>query len=166
MKQLSMIWIFLMMTVFSLPARGEDSTLLFTLKTEVNRTTLKNELRAGLWKGGKDGVDPLDMEAMLNGLFDVYFETTLSSGGSGHPLWWDIRSINPFQEWKLQLKAPPSQPVVMEWKQVPYDPLHNSILYTLVDLETGRETDLEEESGTLTFSTSGARTFTLKSRPR
>lgn len=166
MKQLSLIGVFLMAIFFPLLARGEDSTLLLTLKTEVNQGTLKNELRAGVWKGGKDELDPLDMEAMLNGLFDAYFQTAFSSSGSSHLLWWDIRSLNPSQEWKLQVKAPPRQPVVMEWKQIPYNPVHSSILYSLVDSETGQETELDKESGAITFLTSGSRTFILKSRPR
>jgi hypothetical protein len=148
-----------------LAAKGEDSTLLLTFKTEVNRSTLKNELRAGLWKEGKDGIDPLDMEAMLNGLFDVYFETS-SNGGPSHRLWWDIRSSKPTEEWKLQLKAPPRRPVVMEWKLIPYDTINRTVLYTLVDSETGQETVLEKELGTLTFLTSGSKTFIIKSRPR
>jgi hypothetical protein len=166
MKRLSLIGIFFMTLFFPFLARGEDSTLLLTLKTEVNKSIFKNELRAGLWKEGKDGFDPLDMEAMLNGLFDVYFEPTFSSGSSGHLLWWDIRSLKPSQEWKLQLKAPPRQLVVLEWKQIPYDPVHSSILYSLVDSETGRETGLDKESGILTFLTSGFKTFILKSRSR
>jgi hypothetical protein len=166
MKQWSLIGVFFAALFFPLMARGDDSTLLLTLKTEVNHSILKNELRAGLWKDGKDGFDPLDMAAMLNGVFDVYFEPPLSGGGSGHILWWDIRSSTGSQEWKLQIKAPARQPVVMEWKQIPYDPVNHSVLYSLVDSETGRETVLDMESGTLTFLTSGSKSFLLKSRPR
>ena len=41
-----------------------DTTLLFTVKTEVDHVLLKKDLRIGLWKEGKDGVDPMDTQAL------------------------------------------------------------------------------------------------------
>lgn len=163
MKRLILICLFF---IFIVPevVRGEDSTLFLTIKTMAGHSEVKNELRLGNWKNGKDGFDPLDVEAMTNGLFDSYFETPKENGNSVYLLWWDIRSLTPSQEWKLQLKAPPRQPVVMEWKQIPYNPGNGTLFYSILDPETGKETRLENGTGTLNFTSPGTQTFIIKSR--
>lgn len=152
-----------LITFFPGVSWGEDSTLLLTFKTELKSAVLKNELRAGLWKNGKDGLDPLDTVAMLNGQFDAYFEIPSSNGGPSHTLWWDIRSFG-IQEWKLHLKSPPSHQVTMQWRQIPYAPGTETVLYSIVDTATGRETRLENGIGILTWTSSGTQTFIIKSR--
>ncbi|MFI5303296.1 MAG: hypothetical protein ACHQYP_00750 [Nitrospiria bacterium] len=165
MKIFPLIGILLLTVFCPVLAWGGDSTLLMTFKTHVNQTILKNELRAGLWENGKDGFDPLDMDAMVNGVFDAYFVPSQTRGSSNRFLWWDIRSLSPSQVWKIQVKAPSGQRVLLEWKIIPFDLSNPSIWYSVVDTETGQETDLNNPSGTFTFSTSGKKTFILKSHP-
>ncbi len=144
-------------------AWGGDMTLLLTLKAEVRHAPVKNELRLGLWQKGKDGLDPLDVQAMVNGSFDAWLEISSANGKSNHKLWWDIRSLNPPQEWTLHINAPSGLPVTLEWKQLSAETKPEQVRFILSDPETGHETELTPPGGSVQISTQGTKTLTLKS---
>jgi hypothetical protein len=149
--------------LFPAVAWGEDLTLLLTLKTEVRHAPVKTELRLGLWQKGKDGLDTLDVQAMVNGSFDAWFEIPSSNGKSNHKLWWDIRTVNPSQEWTLHINAPSGLPVVLEWKQIPAVKNTDQVSFLLSDPETGHETELTPPAGSVQITTQGTKVLTLKS---
>ena len=137
-----------------------DTTLLFTVKTEVDHVLLKKDLRIGLWKEGKDGVDPMDTQALLNGLFDAYFDNPIENIP---PLWWDIRSLKPVQEWNLIIKAPEGEKVVLEWKQVPFAAGINQTSFNLIDSDTGQETPVDGTGAIEYSSPRSLKKFLIKS---
>lgn len=148
--------------IFPAAARGEDLTLLLTLKAEINDVPIKNELRLGLWQEGKDGIDSLDVRAMVNGSFDAYFEIPSKVEGSPHFLWWDIRSSNPSQEWKLHVNFPPGVPLVMDWKRIGLGEGSHTGLLVFIDPDTGHETHFNQDSGSLQLSPQGPKTYIIK----
>lgn len=166
MKRYTSIVFLLFILMFPTKVRGEDSTLILTFKSEANHSILKSELRAGLWKKGQDGPDPLDLEAMLNGPFEVHFESFPPESVPRHNLWWDIRSSNPWQEWKIQVMSPPHVMTVVEWREVHHETGKGPVTYNILDTETGQVRELDVTSGTFSFSTTGHKTLILKSRPR
>jgi hypothetical protein len=146
-------------------ARGEDTTLYLTIKSESGQGFFKKELRAGIWQSGQDGIDPLDLGAMPNGLFDAYFDNDLSPTGSRHLLWWDIRSRNPVQEWKLQVRSPSKAPIILEWKVVPFRTVTGPVHFTMTDTDSGKQYDFSSESGTEVLPTTGLKNLLIDSRP-
>jgi hypothetical protein len=158
------IYIFVIgILIFPSMARGEDVTLLLTLKAAVNQALIKNELRIGLWGNSKDGLDPQDVLAMTNGLFDAYFDLPSDNDKSPYHLWWDIHSQQSSQEWKLQIKSAPGETVSLEWKQIPLNEKGDRVEFILVDPDTGKETDLSPPSGFLQIvNLYGTKTMTIK----
>jgi hypothetical protein len=166
MKYLPSILFFLLVLLFPMIVRGEDSTMILTFRTDMNQTVVKNELRVGLWKKAKDGLDPLDLEAMLNGPVEIYFEPQNLNGLTEPKLWWDIRSSNPWQEWRIQVKTPPHILTEVSWREIHHETGKGPVTYSLLDTETGQLREMDVTSGTFSFSTSGVKTFILKTRPR
>jgi hypothetical protein len=166
MKTLPSILCFLLVLFFPMIVKGEDSTMVLTFRTDIDQTIVKNELRAGLWKIAKDGPDPLDLEAMLNGPVEIYFESPNLSGPVETKLWWDFRSSIPMQEWRIQVKAPPHILTEVAWREIHSGSGKGPVAYSLLDMETGQLREMDVTSGTFSFSTSGVKTFILKSHPR
>ncbi|MHB8482141.1 MAG: hypothetical protein ACYDBV_05300 [Nitrospiria bacterium] len=162
MKRIILIW-FISGILFPVAARGEDITLLLTLKDQIDQAPVKTELRAGLWEKGKDGLDASDVQAMVNGSVDAYFEIPSDNGNDFHKLWWDIRSLNPSQEWKLHINAPAGSPVVLEWKKIVREKNPDPVSFILLDPETGHETDLNQPAGSVQLTIQGTKNLILKS---
>ena len=99
-------------------------------------------------------------QALLNGLFDAYFDNPIENIP---PLWWDIRSLKPVQEWNLIIKAPEGEKVVLEWKQVPFAAGINQTSFNLIDSDTGQETPVDGTGAIEYSSPRSLKKFLIKS---
>ena len=162
MKRLMPGFLMLFLFGFSGAAWGEDITLLLTVRTEVNLTPLKIDLRLGLWKEGQDGLDSFDTRAMTNALFDAYFELPSGSGGPPLQLWWDIRSFAPGQKWTLKVISPRGIPFSLEWKELASLEDLSKVSFVLEEPDAGSFSYLNQPSGSISMVSPGVKTFIIK----
>lgn len=168
MKRLTLVLTtVLILSSFSHTARGEDVTLLLTVRSEINQTPVKVDLRLGLWKEGLDGLDPLDTRMMENGQFDAWLELpALSRETSPTRLWWDIRSRSPEQVWNLQIVFPPGRTVFLDWKMLGVPEDLGKLSFVLVEPESGHETYLNQPAGSLSMNSSGQKRILIRSQSK
>ncbi|HXN07340.1 MAG TPA: hypothetical protein VN944_09785 [Nitrospiria bacterium] len=168
MKKLTLVLTtVLFLSSLSLSARGEDVTLLLTVRSEVNDAPVKIDLRLGLWKEGLDGLDPLDTRAMENGQFDAWFELPPAFGETVPArLWWDIRSRSPEQVWTLQIVFPQKSPVFLDWKMLGVPGDLEKLSFVVVEPESGHETYLNQSAGSLSLISAGQKRFMIRSQSK
>jgi len=164
MKQL-VILIAWMAVSFPSLAWGINETVILDIQAGEKGVQFKNELRIGNWESGKDGYDPLDLEAMTNGQFDAYLVIPKEDSLSLRALWRDIRSASPSEEWKLIIKSATPRKVGIDWRRIASYPV-NPIVYTILDSDSGELAVLDQESGRLELTVSGTKTLVIRSRPR
>lgn len=157
----------LFLSSLSLSARGEDVTLLLTVRSEVSQAPVKIDLRLGLWKEGLDGLDPLDTRVMENGQFDAWLELPPAPGENvPAKLWWDIRSRSPEQVWNLQIVFPQNKPVFLDWKMLGVPEDLEKLSFVLVEPESGHETYLNQPAGSLSIIGSGQKRVQIRSQSK